>query len=89
METANVQKYQEIEYTETHPELKHTENIDTTLDPQTTERNQGIISTPTNGGGDVKLKSGKGAEKGYEGFVQAAGEDGDTERRHFSSLPGS
>lgn len=89
METANVQKYQEIEYTETHPEFKHTENIDTTVDPQTTERNQGIISTPTNGGGDVKLKIGKGAEKGYEGFVQAAGEDGDTERRHFSSLPGS
>ena len=29
MESANVQKYQEIEYTETHPELKQTETIDT------------------------------------------------------------
>jgi len=54
-----------------------------------TERNQGIISTPTHSGHDIMLKSGKGGEKAYEGFVQAAGEDGDTERRHFSSLPGS
>ena len=35
------------------------------------------------------LKNGKKADKAYEGFVQAAGEDGDTERRHFSSLPGN
>ena len=73
MESANVQqKYQEIEYTETHPELKQSETMDLSQDPQTTER-----TTP---------KSSKENEKGYE---QAAGEDGDTERRHFSSLPGS
>ena len=35
------------------------------------------------------LKNGKKVDKAYEGFVQAAGEDGDTERRHFSSLPGN
>jgi len=45
--------------------------------------------TERNQQSDVKMNTNKSGEKAYEGFIQAAGEDGNTERRHFSSsLPG-
>ena len=78
METANPQRYQEIEYTETIPEMKQTESIDDSQDQQNTERNSG---------GPEQLK--EGAKDKIGNYDQAAGDDGDTERRHFSSLPGN
>lgn len=64
--------YEEIEYAETHSELKNTEMIDESADPQTTERNIGSV--------DSAAKNPK-----YEGFVKASADDGDTERR-FNSV---
>ena len=71
------QQYQEIEYTETIPERKSTESMDQSQDQQNTERKAGGVEIKD--GGKDKIK----------GYDQAAGDDGDTERRHFSSLPGN
>ncbi len=73
-------QYDELEYTETHNELK----ADESQDPQTTERNLGIIQ---NENGLSQLKGANSAEKNGKDRSYGAEDDGDTERRHFSSLP--
>ena len=73
MESTNVQQqYQEIEYTETHPELKQTENIDESQDPQTTERNMGLMTASDGTAVPVHVKGGMksaGMDKNYEGIA--------------------
>ena len=73
-------QYDELEYTETQNELKNDES----QDPQTTERNLGIIQTEN---GQSQLKGVKSGDKNSHEMAYGAEEDGDTERRHFSSLP--
>ena len=93
MESAGLpQQYQEIEYSETVNELKPTENIEAGDDPQTTERNMGGMLMSQQDAHNSALKSAGGGDDSvgnYGGFMQAPGDDGDTERRHFSSLPSS
>ena len=73
MESTNVQQqYHEIEYTETHPELKQTENIDESQDPQTTERNMGLMTASDGTPVPAQFKGGlKSAaiDKNYEGIA--------------------
>lgn len=88
METGTIQKYQEIEYTETQIELKKsTETIDDITDPQTTERNLGLMKADKTG--TTQLKGVKlSAEKGQSNhYINEPGENGDTQRRHFGSIP--
>ena len=88
MESGTIQKYQEIEYTETQIELKKsTETIDDISDPQTTERNLGLMKSDKSG--NPQLKGSKhSVEKTLSNhFKNDSVENGDTERRHFGSIP--
>lgn len=83
MADASGQHYAEVNYTDTHNDHKQTETIDTSHDPQTTERNLGMISS------DSKTNALKNEHEYEKAGAAGTIEDGDTERRHFSSLPGN
>lgn len=87
MATNNMQNYEEIEYTETQNETKQTENIDESTDPQTTERNLGGIIKAESATQQHLNPAKKCTEHAYDGLNVETGEDGDTERRHFTSVP--